>query len=304
MTRLLTLLTTWLLLTLSPPVRAETSLVLAVLPYLPAAEIERRFQPLAARLGQALGRPVVVRVGQSYQQHIAAIGRDQVDLAFIGPASYVRLVAQYGRKPLLARLEVADGDGLRGVIAVRHDSPITRLDRLKGRSMAFGALDSTTGHWLPHYQLLQAGVSLHDLNRYRHLGNHRDVALAVLAGDYDAGGLKYEIYQEYATRGLRALAVSAPVPDYLFIARSTLPPADIERARRCLLDLHRDAAGRDLLKRLQPGLKALVAADDADYDGMRRIMHAVEADRQAAGIAPLERWASPAWGGEFAGNGQ
>lgn len=263
----------------APPRPGQPPLVLAVLPYLPAAEIERRFSPLAARLERTLGRPVQVRVGQSYQQHIAVIGSDQVDIAYLGPAGYVRMVDRYGRKPILARLEVAGQSGLRSVIVVRHDSPLTRVDMLKGRSMAFGAADSTAGHLLPHYQLLQSGVRLRDLGYHRFLGTHRDVALAVLAGDFDAGGLKQEVFQEYAGRGLRALALSPAVPDYLFVARANLPAADLERLRRTLLDLHRNAAGRDLLKRLQPGVSALIPADDADYDGLRRIMQVVDADR-------------------------
>ncbi len=263
----------------SPPPPAKTPLILAVLPYLPAAEIERRFGPLAARLGQGLGRPVQVRVGQSYRQHIDAIGSDRVDIAYLGPAGYVRMVERYGRKPILARLDVAGEPGLHSVIVVRHDSPLTRIEQLKGLRFAFGAADSTTAHLLPHYELLQGGVRLRDLGRHHFLGNHRDVALAVLAGDYDAGGLNEEVYREYAPRGLRALAVSAAVPDYLFVARSNLPPADIERLQRTLLELHRDAAGRDLLKRMQPGLDALARADDADYDGLRRIMQVVNADR-------------------------
>lgn len=281
--RQLTLILAWLsilpaALYAGPPAPANTPLLLAVLPYLPAPEIERRFAPLAARLSEALQRPVQVRVGQSYKQHIAAIGRDQVDIAYIGPASYVRVVERYGRKPILARLQVADKPGLRSVIAVRRDSPLTRIDMLKGRSMAFGAADSTTGHLLPHYQLLQSGLRLRDLGHYRFLGSHRDVALAVLAGDFDAGGLKYDVFQEYAGRGLRALAVGPVVPEYLFVTRSTLPPADVERARQALLGLHRDAAGRDVLKRLQPGLSALVGVEDADYDGLRQMMRRVDAD--------------------------
>ncbi len=263
----------------APPPPGKTPLVLAVLPYLPAAEIERRFSPLAARLGQALGRPVQVRIGQDYGQHIDAIGSDQVDIAYLGPAAYVRMVEHYGRKPILARIEVAGQSSLRSVIVVRHDTPLTRIEQLKGRSIAFGAADSTTGHLLPHYQLLQGGVRLRDLSRHHFLGNHHDVALAVLAGDYDAGGLKEEVYQAYAARGLRALAVSPAVPDHLFVARANLPAADLERLRRALLDLQRDAAGRDVLKRLQPGPGALVPAGDADYDGLRRIMRVMDADR-------------------------
>lgn len=257
------------------PARAHM-LILAVHPYLPAPEIQRRFGPLASHLGQVLGRPVSVRVGQNYEQHIAAIGQDEVDIALLGPASYVRMVDKYGRKPILARFQVGDDPHLYGVIAVRRDSPLQRLEDLKGRRFAFGDPESTMGHLVPRHMLLQAGVPVEALGRYDFLGSHRNVALGILAGDYEAGAMKHEVYEEFAARGLRALAVSPPMPDHLFVTRADLPPADVARLRQALLRLHEQAGGRDLLKRLHPGLTALVAAKDGDYDALRAIVHAVD----------------------------
>lgn len=256
-------------------------LILAIHPYLPAPEIQRRFGPLASHLGRALRREVSVRVGQDYDQHIAAIGLDQVDIAFLGPASYVRMVERYGRKPILARFQTGDDPHLYGVIAVRRDSPLQRLEGLKGRRFAFGDPQSTMSHIVPRYMLRQAGIGLDDLAMHRFLGSHRNVALAVLAGDYDAGAMKREVYDEFAPRGLRALAVSPPSPDHLFVTRADLPAADVARLRQALLRLGETPAGRDLLKRLHPGLTALIPAQDGDYDALRVMVRAVDgASRQ------------------------
>ena len=252
------------------------ALILAVHPYLPAPEIHRRFGPLASHLGRALGRPVQVRVGQDYDQHIAAIGHDQVDIAFLGPASYVRMDDRYGRKPILARFQVGDDPHLYGVIAVRQDSPVQRLTDLRGRRFAFADPESTMGHLVPRHMLLQAGLPLDALGQYRYLGSHRNVALGVLAGDFDAGAMKREVFDEFAAHGLRALALSPPSPDHLFVTRATLPTADVARLRQAMLTLQAQPGGRDLLKRLHPGLTALVAGSDGDYDGLRAIVRAVD----------------------------
>lgn len=252
------------------------ALILAVPPYLPGPEIQRRFGPLANHLGQVLGRPVSVRVGQDYDQHIAAIVQDGVDIAFLGPAAYVRMVDKYGSKPILGRFQVGDDPHLYGVIAVRRDSPMQRLEDLRGKRFAFGDPQSTMSHLVPRYMLLQAGVPLDALGDYRYLGSHRDVALGVLAGDFDAGAMKREIYDEFAPRGLRLLAVSPPSPDHLFVTRADLPAVDVMRLRQALLGLHAQPGGRDLLKRLHPGLSALVAANDRDYDTLRVMVRAVD----------------------------
>jgi phosphonate transport system substrate-binding protein len=88
------------------PVSAGKPLVLQVHPYLPATEIIERFSPLAEHLSRSIGRPVVVRISIDYRQHIDLIGKDKVDIAFLGPASYVSMVDLYGKKPVLSRLEI------------------------------------------------------------------------------------------------------------------------------------------------------------------------------------------------------
>lgn len=252
--------------------------VLAVHPYLPAAEITKRFAPLADYLGGVLGRPVAVRVGGNYDEHITAIGRDQVDIAFLGPVEFTRVVANYGRKPALARFEVDGKRNLEGVVFVRSDSPVRTLADLKGRRMAFGDPESTMSHVVPRAMLVEAGVPARSLAEVRFLGSHQNVALAVLGGDFDAGAVKREVFDEFAPRGLRALARTPPTPDHLFVTRSTLPAQDVERLRAALLALASKPGGPAILDRLHKGLTALVPARESDYDALKATVRRVDAD--------------------------
>jgi len=251
----------------SPP-----ALILAVHPYLPAAELLKRFAPLARALGQAAGRPVVVRVGSTYDEQIDAIGTDSVDLAYMGPAPYVILVGKYGVKPLLGR-QVVDGDPLlHGEIIVRQDSAIQTLQDLKGRRFAFGDPESTTSAVLPAYLLRSAGVPASALASSKYLGSHKNVALAVLAGDYDAGAVKEEVFEAFAARGLRTIAAEPPVPDHVIVASRKLPASLVDTLRSTLLDLGRTPGGRAALAAIETGLGTFVAARDSDYDGLRSLM--------------------------------
>lgn len=247
-------------------------LVLGVHPYLPPKEIQERFAPLAAYLGKAMGRPVTVRVGRNYDEHIAAIGKDQLDIAFMGPGAYVTLVRTYGPKPLLARLEVNGKPHLTGVIIVRRDSPLKSLPELKGKRFAFGDPQSTMSHTVPQRMLDQAGVPEKALAHHQFLGAHKNVALAVLAGDYDAGAVKSEIFDEYAPKGLRALATSAPVSEHLFVTRGNLPREQIEQLRRTLLGARTAPEGMAMLRAINKDTTNLVPAADGDYDGLRRLL--------------------------------
>ena len=81
--------------------------LLGVHPYLSHGEVYRRFKPLADYLAQRLGRRVEVRIGRDYDEHIREVGMDRLDIAYLGPVSYVKMTAAYGRKPLLACLAVS-----------------------------------------------------------------------------------------------------------------------------------------------------------------------------------------------------
>ncbi|MGQ9686380.1 MAG: PhnD/SsuA/transferrin family substrate-binding protein, partial [Thiobacillaceae bacterium] len=61
-----------------------------------------------------------------------------------------------------------------------------------------------------------------------------------------------------------------------FVTRADMPAADVARLRQAMLRLGETPAGRDVLKRLHPGLTALVPAQDGDYDTLRAMVRAVD----------------------------
>lgn len=255
------------------PVRAEPPLTLGVHPYLPSTELVRRFAPLVEHLSNRLGRPIELQIARTYQSHAANIGSDGVDLAYVGPATYVKITAKHGPKPILARLEVDGKPGFQGVIVVREQSPVMELADLKGRSFAFGNRNSTMSFVVPRHLLNNAGVDLNALSHYEHLRNHQDVALGVLAGYFDAGAVKEEVFWKYRSRGLRALTHSPVISEHLFITRSGLSPDLIEHLRELLLTLADEPNGASLLRSLKKNLTRLVPAHDRDYDNLRRILN-------------------------------
>jgi phosphonate transport system substrate-binding protein len=254
---------------------AADTLTLAVHPYLPAKELTERFAPLAEYLGRETGIPVTVRVGRDYQEHIDFVGKDQADIAYMGPAPYITMVAAYGKKPLLTRLEIDGQPRFLGHIIVKTDSPMRRLADLRGKRFAFGDRDSTMSHLVPQYMLEKAGVSMDKLAEYRFLGSHNNVALGVLAGDFDAGAVKDEVYIKYMPQGLRSLADTPYFSEHLFVARTTLPPALTDRIRQAMLGLGRSPDGAAILKSINPRTTALVTVTDDDYNNLRQVLKAL-----------------------------
>jgi len=158
---------------------------------------------------------------------------------------------------------------------VRKNASLQELAQLKDRRFAFGDPDSTMSHLVPRYMLLEAGVPNGLPKQYSFLGSHKNVALGVLAGDYDAGAMKQEVFDEFKSRGLRALAYTPGVPDHLFVARADLPVVEIDQLRQAMQQLHNIPGGADILNQMHKGLTALVPANDLEYADLRRMIEAV-----------------------------
>ena len=103
---------------------------------------------LAQRIGERLGRPVELVVGTSFDQFEAG----EVDLGVICGLPYVWLADRRPPpvEPLAAPVLAGERYGGRPVyysdVIVRHDSPITSLEELRGCSWAYNEPASHSGH--------------------------------------------------------------------------------------------------------------------------------------------------------------
>ncbi len=251
---------------------ASQSLILAVHPYLPADELLEKFTPIANYLSLQTGKTVEVRIGSSYAEHIQYIGQNKVDIAYMGPASYVKMLSQYGSKPVLARLEIKGKPWFQGNIITRKDSGITSLDDLKGKRIAFGDPASTMSYIVPHYMMYQAGVFSDPASKHQFLYSHNNVALGVLSGDFDAGAVKPAVFAKFEAKGLRIIAKTPRISEHLFVTRSNLPAAQVDKLRHIMLNMSTSAAGLAALHAIKKSVTGLVKADATDYDNLRKII--------------------------------
>lgn len=261
-----------IILCLSGNLHAKEPLILGIHPYLLATEILERFLPLAGYLEKKLERKVEIRVSRNYEEHIEKTGNNKLDIAYMGPASYVSLVERYGKRPVLARLEVKGKPTFQGMIITAKGSSIKGLADLAGKRFAFGDPNSTMSHLVPRYMLNEAGIDVGMLKKYSFMSNHNNVALGVLMGDFDAGAVKEEIYYKYEARGLRVLALTPPISEHIFIASKSLSPETISRVKMIFYNLNQTKEGRNILISIKESVTGLVPAHDKDYDNLRNII--------------------------------
>jgi len=251
---------------------AESSVTLGVHPYLSHAELITKFTPFTEYLSIKMDTDIKVRVGSSYEEHIQYIGLDNIDIAYMGPASYIRLTDQYGNKPVLARLEINGLPYFKGNIITRKNSGITSLDDLKGKRIAFGDQNSTMSYIVPHYMLHQAGVFTDHSSKHQFLHSHSNVALAVLSGDFDAGAVKPAVFKKFEAKGLLTISMTPEISEHLFVTRANLSKRKIQQLRDAMLNMKNSAKGLSALRAIKKSITGLVEASNKDYDNLRNII--------------------------------
>jgi len=254
----------------------QNTLTFQIHPYLPSGELIKKFAPLIYYLENRLQREIVCNISRDYQEHIELVGKDKVDIAYLGPASYVNVVDNFGSKPLIARLEIKGSPLFQGVIVSHKSSSIRSVKDLKRKRFAFGDPNSTMSHIVPLTVLYDKGITLHDLDKYTFLPGHRNVALGVLMGDFDAGALKEEVFYEYKDRGLIDLEWTPRISEHLFVTKSSMPEETINKLRAALLSLKDAPEAIRIMSSIKKDVTGLVPVTDKDYDSLRIILKKAE----------------------------
>jgi phosphonate transport system substrate-binding protein len=248
------------------------TLTFGVYPYDSPTQVYSSFEPLVASIARATGQKVEIVIAPNYMAHIANVSEGRVDLGFMGPSPYIKAQDRFGGVVLLARL-VAQGQGNDRLVVIAHrDSGIRSLADLKGKTFAFGDHQSYGSHFYPRYLLSRAGIKLKDLKSYDYLGNHSRVVLAVAHRDFDAGGVREDIYERYRDRAIKKIAGPFLMPPHVIVCRKGLPEETRKKIQAQLFAPMNPA----VLKAIDPLLSGFGPVVDADFAEARMVVDYVE----------------------------
>lgn len=261
-------------------------LVIGLLPGESAPTVMRLNEPLRAYLEKRLGIPVELVVGANYAATGEALRFGRLDIAYLGPVTYLLRARSARLQPFARPSHAVVGPTFTAVVIVPADSPAHTLTDLKGGEVAFGDPASTSGTWVPRYQLVAAGLVSGRDYTLRVLGAHDAVALAVANHKVAAGGLSKPVYDRLLAEGkidakaVRVLAESPPIPEYMWTFREGLDPAFKEEIRKAFITI----ADPEALKVFRA--EAFIPAVDSDVEVVRSWMEAIRAVNPEAVPAP------------------
>ncbi|MBP6018306.1 MAG: phosphonate ABC transporter substrate-binding protein [Burkholderiaceae bacterium] len=228
-------------------------------------------QAMMDMLSKSLGMKVNAFVAADYNGVIEALRSKRLDVAYLGPFSYVLGATVADIEAFaVAETKKAGRTYYHSVVIARKDSGINTVEDLKGKSFAFVDPSSTSGHLFPKAGLMKAGFDTDkDFGRVLFSGSHDSNAVAVQNGKIQAAVIADRILDAAISKGLAKredLTIvwrSDPIPESPTVWRKDLPDDLKKRIQAAFLDV------KDIPWSDQGMLNGFHPTTDSAYDVIR-----------------------------------
>jgi phosphonate transport system substrate-binding protein len=215
---------------------AQSVLTVGLIPSEDSRAMIANSQAMMDKLSAALGIPVKPFVAADYNGVIEALRSKRLDIAYLGPFSYVLGTTVADIEAFaVAETKKAGRTFYHSVVIAHKDSGIRTVNDLKGKTFAFVDPSSTSGHLFPKAGLMKAGLNPDkDFGRVIFSGSHDSNAIAVQNKKVDAVAIADRILDAAIAKGLAKredLVVvwkSDPIPESPTVWRKDLP-ADLKK---------------------------------------------------------------------------
>lgn len=253
------------------------------------AELEL-YKPVTDRLAEQTGKKVQFFMPTSYASVVEGMLGEFVDVAVLGPYSYViasdkdeniKVFATYAKRA--GHLQ-EEGPGYKAALVTKKGSKFTDIASLEGSTLGLVDPGSTSGNLFPRVVFSKEVGG--DLDAYFgkvvYTGSHELSTVAVANGTVDAAFVATHRFDNVVNKGEVALEdfnvlwSSPAIPQDPFVYRDTLCDDIKEKIRGTFLGLSKDVPGE---KAYLDNVKSdrFVEVSSEDYDVIRELKKAKDA---------------------------
>jgi phosphate/phosphite/phosphonate ABC transporter binding protein len=164
----------------------------------------QQWGPTGEYLSAKLGEKVVI-VPLKFEAVDPAVKDGQVDFLLANSAMFVEMEKKYQARAVATLVNSVDGkpmDRFGGVIFVKNDSPVQKLEDIRGKKFMVVDFASFGGGQMAWKVLLDAGIDPQkDLAAFLEGKKHDNVVLSVLNGVADVGSVRTDIMERMQSEG-------------------------------------------------------------------------------------------------------
>ena len=244
------------------------------------------YKPVIDYLSKMTGKKVEFYMPTSYSTVVEALIGKWVDVAVLGPYSYVianskdpdvAVFATYAKKPGHIQEE---GPGYKAALITKKDSKFTTIESIKGAVIGLTDPASTSGNLVPRVVFTKViNQPLEDyFKKIVYTGGHDLSTMAVFEGKVDAAFVATHRFDNVIERGMvkkedfNYLWYSPAVPQDPFVYRGSLCPELKQKIEETFLTLQDVPECAEFLKNVKSN--KFVKMTSADYDVIRDLKKA------------------------------
>lgn len=243
-----------------------------VIPVASSRNMSDSFGGLVSHLEKELGVKVKLQVAGDYAGVITGMQHGHIDLAYLGPKSYVEAAKRANAEAVVVEVGQSGVAGYHGYIITKAGSGLKSLGDLKGKTWAFTDPHSTSGTLVPTVYFNDIGIDPQTyFGKVVYSGSHEASILSVKAGriagastndlDFDRG-----LGTHWKKGDFNIVWTSDLIPGSPMAVRKDLP-ASLKKAIQKAFISYQDKDGLEKLK-----IAGYQKADDHLYDGIRQLI--------------------------------
>jgi phosphonate transport system substrate-binding protein len=226
-----------------------------------SSDLQQKADAVVKLLAQESGLNLQAKVAEETVA-VESLAANQADVAFLGSRAALKAEKLANAQMYLAevRSNYSGGHTYNSIFVVPKDSPLSDLNSLKGKRIAFTSPTSGSGFIVPVGQLMNAklvtGKDKLDqfFGKVTYGGSYSKALQAVLRGQADVAAVsEYALFPPHITEAegkqLRVLSKTAGVPAHGVVIDDDVPPATREKIVESMLKLN-SGSNNALLKSL------------------------------------------------------
>ncbi|CAK0761543.1 phosphonate transport system substrate-binding protein [Azospirillaceae bacterium] len=172
--------------------------------------------------------------------------------------------------------KLGDDDDFRGVILVRNESDIRKIEDLRGKTLAYPASSAMASTMMPQMFLQMNGLDVHKDIKTVYVGSIESTIMSVYRGDSAAAGVWLSAWRLFSREQseiagqLVARWRTLPLINYAVIARDDVPETVVRQVMDMLVSLKDAPEGINILKKI--GVSHFERADISTYQPIREFI--------------------------------
>ncbi len=256
-------------------------LVFGVFPYLPPAQLEALYAPIAADFAETIGQPVQLRTRPSFELFSSELAKERYDLVFIQPFAYVSIAAPNNYRSISRPVKP-----LQAVFVAREDSTLTDIGGLRGQTLSnppkSAAVSLLARQTLLEHQL-QPGVDVHLTYQNNHGACLREVLIRTASACVTAAA-PLRIFEAKSGVQFKTLGFSQSIPGSTYAVNERVPDTVRDALIKRITHWNETPSGQALLKSVK--FPDFQASEDADYQPIRDILESLQSTKEPPPAEP------------------